>query len=110
MKKSIITILMGTVLLFAQGGRGPRTIPPVQNDPTHKGQPNHCQNYDTKEWKKNCSCTRECTYSKEDGYWYPDGHPHGNCKTHCRTSQCRCRHTMNECDQRRVPEKEGEEQ
>jgi len=55
-------------------------------DGGHEGQPQHCQNYNDSQWKKNCDCKRDCDDHNQDG------HRESGCSTYCRTPSCRCNH------------------
>lgn len=77
LKAALAVMALAACLVFAQ------MFPiPEHEGPDHKGQPEWCQNKDTKTHAANCAC--------ENAKMCDDAHGDSKCKTYCRKSACRC--------------------
>jgi hypothetical protein len=92
-KMKPLSILLFTV--FALLSLQPPTIPPT-TDPSHKGQPAWCQNYNTSMGAHNCDCMamhEKGDSCKREGEYGPDTYGENGmprCSTHCRRDACQC--------------------
>lgn len=85
----ILLLVLTSTLLVQQG-----EIPPT-TDPTHKGQPAWCQNFDSKEAKHNCDChpvmgDARCKTPEDPDSDEGIGGESPKCKVYCRKDACMC--------------------
>jgi hypothetical protein len=75
------------LVVIASAVQGPEPIPPHEGE-DHQGQPEFCQNYDSK-YLHNCDCQ---PHTGDPGCKEPDkGGENPKCSVYCRKNKCGCK-------------------